>query len=379
MKKFFSFFLCAVLSMTAASFFTSCGSDDDDEPKIPLSVSPSNITLQSDRSASTTFVINCTGTWTLQNNSDWLMTSASSGSGTTNITITALSANDTSSPRHAQISVFCDGETSTVEVTQLAEYSNECSVTFSDPYVMNNSVAFTYNIGSEVSYFYAGFLSASAIAWTEDRIVNELANSDRFDPQDTDITGTTGFGGMDPNTTYYLCAIAYDAKGNRGELTKTKITTLKENVNDPWVDFTGVSYTSTSWYLSLHKNPFAHQYYLVCYDGINALGMYYLFTDAEIAVLMNNLINQNLIFPFTNDSDELPYNRTANATDVYFACWAQSGKFEFSPQLNTGLWSIDSSDRPERKIGERRDVRRIHFTPAAEMEKLASSLKIRKI
>lgn len=379
MKKFFTFFLCVAATLTSASFFSSCGSDDDDEPKIPLSVSPSNITLQSDRNSSTGFTINCSKDWYLTNDADWLMTSASSGTGTTPITLTALTDNDSSTPRTATIIITSNGESATVNVTQLAAYSRGNSVDFSNPFVMCNSVAFTYSIGSDVSYFYAGYLNSSSVAWTDDRIVNELTNSDRFDPNDTEATGLTGFGGMDPGTTYYLCAVAYDKKGNRGELTKTKITTLQANVNDPWVDYEKVTYSAEGWYFYMHKNPFTHQYYIVVMDGPYSSSWYYDYTDAEIASMMKQLIDSSSLFPFTNDSDALPYTRTPGATDVYSAVWGESGQFKLSSQLNNDYWTISSDGKPARKVGKDNNMKRINFTPAYKVEEMKRNVKIRKL
>ena len=113
-----------------------------------LNVSPNSIELLSDKGSSVSFSINTgSGTqWTISNTPQWLSLSASSGTGSGSVTITAINTNDSSQPRSAQLIVNAGGRSAIVDVMQRAAYMADCKVGFKDIVILDNSVAFKYDI-----------------------------------------------------------------------------------------------------------------------------------------------------------------------------------------------------------------------------------------
>lgn len=326
--KFRHLFL-VVMTIILATTVLSC-KNDKDEPEMPpvvtpteettLSVSPASLSMLSEKGASVSFTIRCNSNWNILNVPEWINLSATSGSGDATITVSALSQNDDDETRTATVTITASEKSAEVKIEQLPAFVSNCTVTFTDFLSMTTSVAFKYQIGPKVSYFYAGYLDVSAAGWTDEKIVQKLTSEDSFDSKNNETTGLQGFGGMDPDTEYYLCSIAFNEKGERGNLIKTRIKTLADKTEVPRVWIENVEYNDTQWVWETTKNVYTTKYYQFCTDGTPALIFNYLFTEAEIAWLIKSLVDSGEKSPIANGGS-WRMDRDKDAEDVFIATW----------------------------------------------------------
>lgn len=365
---------CVMLSILMPLVFTAC-KDDKDDP-VSLTVSPQSLSLLSDKGATVTFSITCNGGWTITEIPEWLNLSATSGNGDGTITVTALSANNDDVVRTASISVTAGEVVQQVAINQLAAFVGNCSVDFTDILEMTTSVAFQYQIAPDVSYFYAGYLDISSAGWTDEKIVNTLTDEDRFDPKNHDTTGLQGFSGMYSDTEYYLCAVAFNAKGEQGKLTKTKIRTKAYKSEVPRVMITNTQYSDTQWLWDTEMNAYTSRYYMIGMDGLSAFGFAYLYTEAEIAWVMRDKIDAGESEPIANSSS-WSMSRASGAVDVFIATWGRDIDNNYSPMLE--MFYCDVSANSSYDVNALRKVSakpvRTHIS-AEQLERLMEQIHV---
>ncbi len=337
MKKIHIFFsLLSCLSIQTV--MTSCHKD---EP-VELTVSPNSLELLSDKGSSVSFSITTNSDWYISGLPDWLSLSAQSGTSNGSVTITALSTNNSSAERSTELIVSAGDKSSVVSVRQRASLVANCKVSFKDMLTMPTSIAFKYDIDSNVSYFYAGYLSANAAGWTDEKIVNTLMDEDRFDPNSSEDTGLQGFGGMDSDTEYYLCAVGFNEKGEQGELTKTLIRTQKSLSQVPKISIYDVSYSSTKWRWKTEPNSYTSKYYMLFTEGIYADYYGLILTEAEICWIIKDGIGKGNMAPIAK-SGEWSGARDSGETSVYIATWGVDAENTFSTSCTEYYGTIDST------------------------------------
>lgn len=88
----------------------------DVAPSLVISTAALNIARSA--TSTNTFGITTTNTWTVASDQTWLTPSSTSGTGNATITLTTVTANDTYTPRTANVTITGSGTTKTVVVTQ---------------------------------------------------------------------------------------------------------------------------------------------------------------------------------------------------------------------------------------------------------------------
>lgn len=226
----------------------SCGSDDDDEPTPPesLSVTPTEISLLSEKGSSASFTITTNGAWVASCASDWLHLSARNGNGNSMVTVTALTENSSSEVRTAQVLVQAGSLSLVVTVSQMAGL-------VAVKVVPVNIVALHDELAWEMEEI--GTVNEYRMIWINESAYNRMNNVELLDTlMKSDVRKLNdqylfapayeNDGRKDPNqrlivenTTYYICTVAFDMNKNRGEIVKTKVTTpaYVDDDNDAWV------------------------------------------------------------------------------------------------------------------------------------------------
>lgn len=148
---------------------------------------------------------------------------------------------------------------------------------------MTTSVAYKIELGRNVSYFMCGWLKSNAAGWTDDKIVEFMTEDDPYIMGPEDAESLLGMDGLKSASVYYLVAVAYDSKGNHGELTKHKFETLRSSANDSMVYFTDVEYDSSKWYWTTKPNATTHKFYMAMWDATEAAVIASYYTEAELA------------------------------------------------------------------------------------------------
>ena len=329
------------LFFTLTLIFSSLFACKDDEPDDAsnLSLSSTQLTLMSDKGSTTSFNITCGGSWSAICDSDWLILSSKGGNGNASITLTALTENATATPRVANIEIVCGGNTATVEVTQLAALQSNCNVNITNFLSLDTSIAFDFVPDAKVDYFVFGWLSASSSAgYTNDRIINILENGDFDNLSAGDLLTGYAIGELDPDSEYYLCTIAYDSKGNRGELVKQSVKTKKSKNTDPYVSIYNFKRTSTDFEWETAPDGYTSKYYMSVWTGDVAIDAAFAY-PANLAYLIRNYIAADKLSVISRGGAW----RLAHGGEYFItvSTWAVDAENQFSARFNTALWYPD--------------------------------------
>lgn len=336
----------ALVALLAAFSISSCGKDEPDAPEISdeLSLSSSQLTLLSEKNSTATFSVNSNTRWTVSfdnpADSEWLLLSSTSGSGNASIVVTALSANTSSKARTATVRVNASNVEEVLSITQLAAYESGCYITMDNWLVLTTSIAFDMHLGSSVSFFYAMLVPvADSAGWTDDKLVKYLEDNTSALDSNMD-TSAISFDYLSANTEYYVVAVGFDAKGNRGELAKEKIRTEAIRNSDPWVSILDMDYNATYFTWTTAPDGYTSKYYQAGWTGAAADIVYY-YGEAFAAYMIRDGINSGTVEPLARgDSWQLARNGTSSVT---VATWGLNTENKFSSLVNLRTKSVGSS------------------------------------
>lgn len=246
--------------------------------QITLSVDVTSIMLPSTAGASQSINISSNDSWTLSNIPDWLQASSMAGNGNSSITITTRSANESASERNATMTLSSGTSSVNIFVAQEAGLAN-CKVTPSNITCLYYGVAFGLEYSSTVAT--CKILMVSDYDYkhlTEAELIKEVESESSQIPEDQTIYSRS----VVEDTQYHILALAYDSKGNRGELTDVTFTSPNylDGTKDAWCSISDASYSSTTFRFYVSKQGYCFKYDLIyganIYSGyINALVLTY--------------------------------------------------------------------------------------------------------
>ena len=228
-----------------------------------LSVSPTSFAdIDGKIGGSVTFNITANVGWEINCDSHWLSLSTNSGKGNSSITATAQ-ANDTDIRRTASLTIKgTEGNppSVTVTITQGAGTNNKLIVTPKTIIALADGIAFDFNYGSDVMYYYCKmYTKRMAERYTDSELISDMSSnpSDRDTPSDGYVTYWSN---MTSLTEYVACTVGYDRNGKSGSLIRTPITT-KSGTNQAAAYISEVKYNDTYWYWTTTPNGYVTKYY----------------------------------------------------------------------------------------------------------------------
>lgn len=298
-----------------------------------LELNPSAISLISYANASANINIICNGEWNIISKPEWINVSSSKGKGNTTISVTALTENDSASPRSGNLEVVSGSVTATLLISQVASLESGCEVYVTDEVILNTSATFRVRFGSKASYFYAAYFPVSSAGWSDNKIVDELEKSGTPMTVENDIDLTAD--DLYESTSYIQCFVAYNEKGKRGEVVRRNFSTPSSR-NAPMAYIEDVTYSSTRWYWSTKIGATAQEYYMLVYGGTTAFLYANLLTPSEIGMIFKEKIND--LTSYVN-SQEWEVIRYADEMDLLICTWAQRDK-KWSPVVNMFYGSV---------------------------------------
>ena len=208
-------------------------------------------------------------TWTISDIPDWLNVSPTSGDGDAQITIYPKSENESAEIRKASIKISGEGTTSTIEVTQ----DNGLSTVQVKPInlvTLYNQLGWELEEIGKVNKFQ--YLLATKSVYdnkTKKELLEDLLYNDPLKFSDgymffpsKDSYGNT----IQPNTTYYICTLAYDEEDRRGDIVTSSVTTPKyQNADDDaWVSISDVRYNLASGFqFTATKEGYCETYHVI--------------------------------------------------------------------------------------------------------------------
>lgn len=268
----FSVYLFAVFSML---IFTACPSDDD-----WVDVEPELLQFKKQAGESQSFFIDASGDWTIENNTDFLSLSKSSGNGSMEVSATTTKNNNGGENR-GELIIKCGKESATVKAVQEG-VDMEFMVQIQDESIleMSNGIAIAAHAGPKVKYFQIALYKSdefNKLAGPDDVIKDIKVSSGKKlypnypdDVSDGKISVTyddviAWYKSVKDNTQYTIVAVPYDSNGNTGEISVKPVTT-KSSMNQPEVaisdykvrkDNSGVFHQWTA-----TKNNYCSYYYI---------------------------------------------------------------------------------------------------------------------
>lgn len=333
----FKSLITVLLSLLAVCISQTSCSKSESEPDF-IAVNPTTISLLSTENASATISVKSNGDWRVANTPSWINLSSNMGSENATITITAISDNDSSKPRTAEIDFYCGDATATLEVSQLAGLQANCNVIIKDELILSNSATFVLEFEPNVSYFFAGNLNQSAAGWSDERVITELTK-DADDAFNTDTESISIGNDLTKDTKYGVYIIAFDSKGKRGDLIRHEYKTPKDDSKTPRTYLRDFSDTNSKWYWSTERNATATDYYMVVFDGIDAAYSIVMMSDAQIAMFIRDDKVDGI--PYTNDRRfSVSRTDTPDWPYLYVATWSLRYD-EFSPVIEK--WFYEAS------------------------------------
>jgi len=349
MKKLNFFYLLTLLLV-----FASCSSSDDDKSETQLSVSVNDLVLEAEKGSYSPvpLVITSSDDWSIVSHVDWLDFSSKSGSaGTVTVSVRAKSANDSSVERIGEFDVVAGDKVKTIEVRQFPGLADGCEVRPTNLVVLTDGVAFDFNFGKKVSYYYYGYIDAVMAGSMTDDEIAQYAQDEfyRYTPEEGDLGYLYG---LDPNTEYYLVTFGYDSKGNRGDMSRTLVKTKPVITNRPRVNISNVTCDDYEWGWKTSMSAYTSKYYMAVYSGIYA-DEYSKFPSVWMAWYMKNEINSGEHEAILQ-SDSWYLSRESSEYSIYICTWAVGENNEFAYQLDifyNSLLTYSPAVNNEPKVG----------------------------
>lgn len=310
-----------------------------------ISVDVTEINLDGKANSSSLLRITCNTAWTISGTPSWLTLSSVNGNGTTQITITANSDNNSATPRECTLSVMAGQVTQQVKIKQNALLTANCDVMPKTIVALANGFAFDYTYGSNVAYYHVKLYLPNEIErLTDEEIITKM--SEDIEDRDTPNDGyVTSWRNLSPLTEYTVCIVGFDKNGNHGELQKRNLKT-KSNTNQAIATISDVKYSDTNWEWTTTTNGFVTRYYqwFVTRSSLHNS------TDAAIAWFFNDAMKKSPDdFPAIAQGDTWVRSRDGGYIfDV--VTWAVDVNGEFAGVIDRFVGQVESSSSKVQKI-----------------------------
>ncbi len=226
--------------------------------KCTLSVDVSELIFEENAKCERTIRITSNTKWTISEVPEWLDLSTTNGNGDASVQLITATDNNSSMERTGEIKISTsEGEYRKVTVQQKGKYVKDCKVEIADILTMANSVAFKYDFGSNVAYYYEVVTYPEVIErMTDVEIVEELLTGTRYIPSDGSISSFN----LDPRTNYTICFVAFNKEDRQGELTFVDFSTPTDvNQAEAWIS--DISFDDQYWYWTETISAYCRYYY----------------------------------------------------------------------------------------------------------------------
>ncbi len=357
-----------------------------------ISVSPIQASILGEKGSTNTLTITATGSWTLTGCPSWLHASATSGTGTTSIILTALTENWSDEEREATLTFRANSLSATATVTQLGILPKGLRVETSNMTIMNDGFACDLKFGPNAKGYREAYFTEAAMQTMTDRdIYAELMKKNEYNSLE-DYAFLPSW--VDPNTKLIYCVAAYGNENNEdgthkyGPITIKRITTRASTIYDDM--YLTKSYNSSRWTVTASRQGNYGQrcdefYYIAAEDDLAE--EFYFWADrvtyaflAHLYFKPNIALNKN--WNYCNGPQTLNWPRSG---DKFFCTtWGiDRDTKEFSAELsNPAYYDLSSSASREfkRVRSNPSDWNKPHRRPTqAEIQKMRNSLKIIKV
>lgn len=386
--------LALAAAATLSVGFASCGDDDDEVVTPEIIVSPSTVSILAAKNSSSTVTVKAKGEWTLSGCPDWLHTSATSGSGNTSVTLTALSENWSDEARAATLtfrentsSTFCN-----ITVSQLGSLPQGLRVQTSNMTIMRDGFACDLSFGPKAKGHREAFFTEQAVQTKTDRdIFDKLMEQQEWNTLEN-YTFLPDW--VEPNTTIVYCVAAYgnetndDGTHKYGPITIQRIRTKSSTIYDDM--YLTKSYNSSRWTVMASRQgnygQRCDEYYYLAAEGDDADAFYLrsmTVTDALLAHLFfKPNITQNRNWNYCNGPQTMNWTRTSDR--FFCTTWGvDRDTKEFSAELSSPVYyDLSSSSVKEyaRVKSDPSEWNKRHWRLSKEeIERMRNAVRVYKV
>lgn len=359
---------------------------------LPISVSPTTVSILGARGSTNTISIKTDGNWVLDGCPDWLNPSATSGSGNTSLTLTALSENWSDTERTAELTVKTNTSSATATVSQIGTLPPGLRVETSNMTIMSDGFACDLKFGPNAKGHREAFFTETEVMKMTDRdIYNELMTRTEYNTLE-DYTFLQGW--ANPNTKLVYCVAAYgnetndDGTHKYGPMTIVRLTTKSTTIYDDM--YLTKSYNSSRWTVVASRQGNYGQrcdefYYLAAEDD-DAEEFYFWATRCTYAFLAHLYFKPNIQanrnWNYCNGPQTMNWTRTGNK--FFCTTWGiDRDTKEFSAELSAPAYydlTSSSTNEVKRIPSSSADWNKPRQRPSqAEIQKMRNSLQIYKI
>lgn len=357
-----------------------------------ISVSPTSASILGPKGSTNTMTVTATGSWTLTGCPEWLHASATSGTGSTSIILTALTENWSDKERSATLTFRANTLSATATITQLGTLPTGLRVETSDMTIMSDGFACNLKFGPNAKGYREAFFTEAAMQTMTDRdIYNELMKQTEYNSLE-DYAFLPAW--VDPNTKLIYCVAAYGNENNDdgthkyGPITIERITTRAMTIYDDM--YLIKSYNSSRWTVTASRSGSYGQrcdeyYYIAAEDEL--ADVYYLYSNYYTYALLAHLEFKPMIAADRNRNylnGPQIMNWTRSGDKFFCTTWGidrdtKAFSAELSEPAYYDLTSSSTQDFKRVKLNPS-EWNKPHRRPTrSEIQKMRNSLQIFKV
>lgn len=276
---------------------------------------------------------------------EWLHVSPTNGNGEISIDIYPKTDNDADDKARTAQLVLISGDTrATIDVSQETDLDPDAYANPTNIITLYNGIAFDYDFGKTVSYYYRGYMEKSAVAsMTDAEIITVLEeNFRRYTQSDNEVAV---FSGLDEGVKYMVYTVGYNKNGKRGKLIKNEIATKTLQSNEPMAWISDPTYDASYWYWTVEKSATCYSYYMISTQDLD----FAIAEDVYQAWMIDYYIRKGWTSEYVNGGDWYS-QRTGNIIAVM--TWGLDKKENFANKIywNGGMVSDSAPKKMQRKV-----------------------------
>ena len=287
--------------------------------------------------------------WSMSGVPEWLSVSPTNGNGDLSIDIYPKSDNNQEDKERTTQLVLLSGETrATIKVSQDTDLDPDAYVNPTNIITLYNGIAFDYEFGKNVSYYYRGYMEKSTVAsMTDAEIITVLEeNFARYTQADDEVAD---FSGLDEGKAYMVYTVGYNKNGKRGKLTKTEITTKTLQNNEPMAWISDPTTDGANWYWTIEKSATCYSYYMISTDDFDLA----ISSDVFQAWMIDYYIRKGWTSEYVNGGD---WYAPKSSSMIAIMTWGLDKKENFAGKTDWNF-GVDISSAPNRVQKQSKNVK----------------------
>lgn len=339
MKRIKSISIVFASLIIGATTFISCGGDDPDP--IVWSTSPSEVVLEWQKGASTSFGITFSegdGEWSITQAPEFVNVYPMSGKGAGTVRVTTLE-NNTRQPLEGAITIEVNGADVKLQTVRVVQQKLEdCYVEPANILQMSDGLAYNWDFGRNTKYYYWDiFTQTDYNKMSESEVLKKVVTGNVDDRQLPDNDDYACNYNLKANTQYVVVTVSFAEGDVQGDVVITPLTTKSTN-NQPEATINDMQYyndNSNNYYYgwNIKKNTYCREYYTYAAASPAMFWIYYLLDEEcypMIAWLVKNEIQKDGEDHSTSMNEGFTYMPFNNGRDQFYAAQVENGTSYFT-------------------------------------------------